>query len=67
VAQPVNVVGWPGLLVTVATHTRAVAGALPSDTTIGTLRAGAGSSSEQVALRTGTALSGPGLWWRLTR
>ena len=53
VAEAVSMVGWPGLLVTVATHTRAAAGALPSDTTIGTLRAGVGSSSEQVALRTG--------------
>jgi D-alanyl-D-alanine carboxypeptidase (penicillin-binding protein 5/6) len=67
VARPISVVGWPGLLVTVATHIRAVAGALPRGTTIGTLRAGVGSSSEQVAVRTGTALSGPGLWWRLTR
>ena len=67
VGQPVSLVGWPGLLITVATHTRAVAGALSRGTTIGTLRAGVGGSSEQVALRTGTALSGPGLWWRLTR
>jgi serine-type D-Ala-D-Ala carboxypeptidase (penicillin-binding protein 5/6) len=66
VVQPVRVVGWPGLRITVAAHTRAVAGALPSGTTIGTLRARAGSSSEEVALGTGTALSGPGLWWRLT-
>jgi D-alanyl-D-alanine carboxypeptidase (penicillin-binding protein 5/6) len=67
VAQPLQVVGWPGLLVTVGTHARAVDGALPSGASIGTLQAGVGTTKEQVTLRTAAALEGPAVWWRLTR
>jgi hypothetical protein len=61
------VVGWPGLPVTMTTRTRAVDGALPSGASIGTLRAGVGSTQDQVTLRTAAALAGPGVWWHLTR
>jgi D-alanyl-D-alanine carboxypeptidase (penicillin-binding protein 5/6) len=67
VTQSVEVVGWPGLLVSVAARTRAVDGALPSGAPIGTLRAGVGTTRQQVALRTAAVLEGPAVWWRLTR
>jgi D-alanyl-D-alanine carboxypeptidase (penicillin-binding protein 5/6) len=67
VAQPVNLVGWPGLTVTLATRHDRLDGPLATGATVGTLHAGVGSSSADVAVRTASALSGPGVWWRLTR
>jgi len=68
VAQPVEVIGWPGLVVTLEVEKHApLDGPIPSGTTVATLRAGVGSISEQAQLRTASALSGPGVWWRLTR
>ena len=67
VAQPVSVIGWPGLVATLSVRHRSIDGPLPSGATVGTLRAGVGRFSEQVPLRTASALSGPGVWWRLTR
>jgi D-alanyl-D-alanine carboxypeptidase (penicillin-binding protein 5/6) len=67
VAQPVSVIGWPGLVTTLEVRPRRLDGALPSGTTVGTLRAGVGRISAPVALRTSGALAGPGVWWRLTR
>ncbi len=67
VTAPVNVVGWPGRAVTITAHTRPTNGALPSGASVGTIRTGAGSSTTQVTLRTAAPLSGPGIWWRLTR
>ncbi len=68
VAQPVDVIGWPGLVATLdARQHSSLNGPLPSGTTVGVLRAGVGRVSAQVDLRTASALSGPGLWWRLTR
>jgi D-alanyl-D-alanine carboxypeptidase (penicillin-binding protein 5/6) len=67
VTAPVSVVGWPGLAVTVAAHTRSIKGALASGATVGTIRAGAGGAGAAVSLRTSGSLSGPGLWWRITR
>jgi D-alanyl-D-alanine carboxypeptidase (penicillin-binding protein 5/6) len=68
VAQPVTVVGWPGLAVTVtALRARSLDAPIPSGATVGTLQAGAGSTSVRVPLRTESALGRPGLWWRLTR
>ncbi|HWD56530.1 MAG TPA: hypothetical protein VG346_15505 [Acidimicrobiales bacterium] len=67
VASPINVVGWPGLTVTIAARSAALHGALPAGTRVGTLHAAIGSRSAQVELRTAGALSAPGVWWRLTR
>ena len=64
VAQPVGVIGWPGLVATLAVRHRHLDGPLPSGATVGMLRAGVGGSSAQVELRTASALSGPGVWWR---
>ena len=67
VAEPVDVVGWPGLAVTVTAHTQSIKGGLASGATVGTIRTGTGSGSAPVTLRTTASLSGPGLWWRITR
>jgi D-alanyl-D-alanine carboxypeptidase (penicillin-binding protein 5/6) len=67
VAQPVTVVGWPGLTVTLAARRDIPKGALPWGAVVGTLRATVGTTSTHVQLRTATALSKPGWWWRLTR
>ena len=68
VAQPVTVVGWPGLAVKVrARRAHSLDAPLQSGTVVGTLQADAGTTSVQVPLRTVRPLGGPGLWWRLTR
>jgi D-alanyl-D-alanine carboxypeptidase (penicillin-binding protein 5/6) len=67
VAQPVDVIGWPGLIATLKVRHNSLDGPLPSGATVGILRAGVGRISAQVGLRTASALSGPGVWWRLTR
>lgn len=64
---PVSVVGWPGLVATLAVRHPPLDGPLPSGATVGTLRAGVGSTASHVPLRTASSLSGPGPWWRLTR
>ena len=67
VAQPVTVVGWPGLSVTLAARRDLPKGGLPAGATVGTLRATVGTASTHVVLRTAAPLSSPGWWWRLTR
>ena len=67
VAQPLDVIGWPGLVGTLEVRHRLLDGPLASGATIGTLRARVGGTSAQVVLRTASPLSGPGVWWRLTR
>ena len=67
VAQPVDVIGWPGLVATMDVRHHSLDGPLPSGATVGMLRAGVGRISVQVDLRTAETLSGPGVWWRLTR
>jgi D-alanyl-D-alanine carboxypeptidase (penicillin-binding protein 5/6) len=67
VERPINVVGWPGLTVTIAARHAALHGALPMGATVGTLHATVGSRSAQVELRTAAPLSAPSAWWRLTR
>jgi serine-type D-Ala-D-Ala carboxypeptidase (penicillin-binding protein 5/6) len=67
VAQPVTVIGWPGLVASLAIRHRPLDGSWPSGATVGTLRAGVGRHAAQVELRTASPLPGPGVWWRLTR
>jgi D-alanyl-D-alanine carboxypeptidase (penicillin-binding protein 5/6) len=67
VTQPVSVIGWPGLAVAVTTHRRPLSESLPWGANVGTLQVGTGAASTQVVLRTASDLSGPGIWWRLTR
>jgi D-alanyl-D-alanine carboxypeptidase (penicillin-binding protein 5/6) len=67
VTQPVNVVGWPGLSVTLVTHSDLPKGGLPKGAKVGTLNAIVGTTATRVELLTLAPLSKPGLWWRLTR
>jgi serine-type D-Ala-D-Ala carboxypeptidase (penicillin-binding protein 5/6) len=66
-AQPVSVIGFPGQVATLAVRHVPLTGPLASGVTVGTLRVGVGTTSSQVKLRTAKALSGPNVWWRLTR
>ncbi len=67
VAQAVDVVGWPGLSVTLATRHDIPKGGLPAGADVGTLRATVGTTSTHVQLHTSAPLATPGWWWRLTR
>lgn len=67
VAQPVSVVGWPGLTVRLAARGDIPKGGLAKGTDVGTLQATVGTTSSHVVLRTAAPLSKPGWWWRLTR
>ena len=67
VAQPVVVIGWPGLVATLTVRHRPLDGPLLKGAAVGTLRSGIGGTSSEMELRTSGALSGPGVWWRLTR
>jgi serine-type D-Ala-D-Ala carboxypeptidase (penicillin-binding protein 5/6) len=71
VASPVSVIGWPGVVVTVAARPRTLHphdGTISSGKDVGTLRVGlGGTSSTTVALRTEGPIPPPALWWRLTR
>jgi serine-type D-Ala-D-Ala carboxypeptidase (penicillin-binding protein 5/6) len=67
VTNPVSLIGWPGLAVTLAVRHDRLDRALARGATIGTLEAGVGGGSADVAVQTASALSGPGVWWRLTR
>ena len=67
VAQPVDVIGWPGLVATLGVRHGPLDGPLPRGATVGMLRAGVGRISVEVQLQTAKTLSGPGVWWRLTR
>jgi D-alanyl-D-alanine carboxypeptidase (penicillin-binding protein 5/6) len=67
VTQPVNVVGWPGLSVTLVARRNISNGALPTGASVGTLAAIVGTTSTHVELHTAAPLSPPGWWWRLTR
>ncbi len=66
-AQPVDVIGWPGLVATLDVQHRRLDGPLRSGAPVGVLRAQVGRTAAQVELRTASALTGPGVWWRLTR
>jgi hypothetical protein len=67
VARPVSVIGWPGLVAALTVRHGALTSSVPAGTSVGTLRAGVGHTSTHVVLQTSDALSGPGVWWRLTR
>lgn len=67
VAQPVNVVGWPGLSVTLVARSDLPKGALPTGAKVGTLAAIVGTTATRVQLHAAAPLSKPGWWWRLTR
>ena len=67
VAQPVSVVGWPGLTVALVGRPDLPKGGLAPGAKVGTLAAIVGTTSTHVQLHTAAPLSTPGWWWRLTR
>ena len=67
VAQPITVIGWPGLVAELSVRHGRLAGPVAAGATVGTLRAGVGQGSTEAELHTTTALAGPRPWWRLTR
>ena len=67
VTQPVSVIGWPGLVVTLTIRHGGSDGPVPFGAAVATLQVGTGRASGDFALRTASALSGPSPWWRLTR
>jgi serine-type D-Ala-D-Ala carboxypeptidase (penicillin-binding protein 5/6) len=67
VAQPVSVIGWPGLVATLTIRHGRLDGPVARGTAVATLRVGTNGGSADYVLRTASALSGPGPWWRLTR
>jgi D-alanyl-D-alanine carboxypeptidase (penicillin-binding protein 5/6) len=66
VTNPVSLIGWSGLTVTLAVRHDRLDRALARGVTIGTLQAGVGGGSADVTVQTASALSGPSVWWRLT-
>ena len=67
VAAPITVIGWPGLVATLAVQRGPLTAPVATGATVGTLRAGVGQSATKAELRTTAALPGPRPWWRLTR
>jgi D-alanyl-D-alanine carboxypeptidase len=67
VTQPVSVIGWPGLVLTLTIRHGLLNGPLAFGTAVATLRVGTEGASADFTLRTASALSGPSPWWRLTR
>jgi hypothetical protein len=67
VAQPITVIGWPGLVANLTVRHGRLAGPVAAGATVGTLRAGVGQGSTDAELHTTAALTGPRPWWRLTR
>ncbi|GAA2525629.1 hypothetical protein Ahu01nite_086850 [Winogradskya humida] len=65
-AEPVKVVGWPGLAVEVRHTTKAPGPEVETGAVVGTVEAGPADSPVRVELRADTATPDPSLWWRLT-
>jgi serine-type D-Ala-D-Ala carboxypeptidase (penicillin-binding protein 5/6) len=67
VARPVEVLGWPGMPVTVSVQTVAIGKKLAAGQLLGVLTVTAGTSRTTADLHAERAISGPTPWWRLTR
>ncbi|HTU40025.1 MAG TPA: hypothetical protein VMF35_18665 [Acidimicrobiales bacterium] len=67
VAQPLAVIGWPGLVATLTARVHRIDGAVHSGVTVGTLSTGVGAGAVHVELKMLGPLSGPSALWRLTR
>ncbi len=67
VTQPVSVIGWPGLVVTLTIRHGLLNGPLAFGTAVATVRVGTEGASADFTLRTARTLAGPSPWWRLTR
>jgi D-alanyl-D-alanine carboxypeptidase (penicillin-binding protein 5/6) len=66
-ASALKVIGWPGLSVPVKVIDSAPGGSVRSGETVGAAEARSGPSGVRVDLRADRAISGPSLWWKLTR
>lgn len=62
-AEPLKVIGWPGLAVPVQVSTVASGAEVAAGQAVGSVEA----AGRRVDLRTDTATAEPSLWWRLTR
>ncbi len=67
VATPVEVLGWPGMPVTVSVRTGTAGRSLAAGQPLGTLTVTAGASTATAGLHAEQAIAGPTAWWRLTR
>ena len=67
VAEPVTVIGWPGLSVPVTARLNTFSVPLVAGAEIGVLQVRQGSHVTTGTLNSGAALSGPSASWRLTR
>ena len=67
VAEPVNVIGWPGLTVPVTARLRTLTVPLAAGSRIGVLQVRQGSHVSTETLKITAPLSGPSASWRLVR
>ncbi len=67
IAEPVQVVGWPGLMATVDVHPAKPGRRLRAGQPLGTLTAHTGAGDVTVGLRAAATLPAPSFWWRLAR
>ncbi len=67
VAQPVTVIAWPGLGVSVTARLNQLTVPLAAGSEVGVLQVRQGSHVTTEALKSTSALSGPSAFWRLTR
>ena len=67
VAEPVTVIGWPGLSVPVTARLNTFSVPLVAGAEIGVLQVRQGSHVTTATLKSGAPLSGPSASWRLTR
>jgi D-alanyl-D-alanine carboxypeptidase (penicillin-binding protein 5/6) len=66
-AAPVEIVGWPGMALTVSVSAGKPGRQVRAGQNLGTLTVHGGGADATVELRADAALLGPSLWWRLSR
>ncbi len=66
-SSSVNVVGWPGLRVSVVARPAALTVPVAAGSEVGELRVGLGSHVSTAVLKSTGTLTAPSPWWRLTR
>jgi D-alanyl-D-alanine carboxypeptidase (penicillin-binding protein 5/6) len=66
-SAPAQIVGWPGMAVTVATQPVVPGEQIRAGQNLGTLTVHGGGTDNSVDLLADQPLSGPSLWWRLSR
>lgn len=66
-ASSVNIVGWPGLRVSVKARPATLAVPVAAGSAVGVLQVRQGSHVSSAVLKTTSTLAAPSPWWRLTR